>query len=132
MFYIGMKKKYKLFLQIPNLPKSLNKKLRSNRFALMRENRSFDMLLACECSAKKPKAPLERANITLIRHSHRTLDYDGLVGSMKPVVDALVSCGVLLDDSWRVLGRWNVDQRFRPKKDGPLLEIMVQSLPEIP
>ena len=122
-------KAYKLFLQLPNLPKSLNKKLRSNRFALMRENRSFDMLIACECSAKKPKTPLLKANITLIRYSHRTLDYDGLVGSMKPVVDALVTCGVLSDDSWNVTGRWNVDQKFRPKSDGPLLEIMVQGLP---
>jgi hypothetical protein len=91
------------------------------------------MLVACEVSTKgKPNAPLEKANITLIRHSHRTLDYDGLVGSLKPVVDALVSCGVLSDDSWKVLGRWNVDQRFRPKAKGPLLEVMVQSLPQAP
>jgi len=84
------------------------------------------MLIACECSDKKPIKPLEKAKIDIVRYSHRTLDYDGLVGSMKPVVDALVSCGVLKDDSWKVTGQWNVNQRFRPKKDGPLLEIMVR------
>lgn len=86
------------------------------------------MLVACECSDKKPKTPLSKAIISIVRHSHRTLDYDGLVGSLKPVVDALVTCGVLSDDSWKVLGKWNVDQKFRSKCDGPLLEILVQGL----
>jgi hypothetical protein len=57
------------------------------------------------------------------------LDYDGLVGSLKPVVDALVSAGIVLDDRWSVLGAWRVDQRFRPKKQGPLLEIQIEELP---
>lgn len=122
---------YKLFLQLDSLPKSLNKKLRSNRFSNHRENTSWDLLIQNSLyNHKRPKSPLMKANITLIRHSHRTLDYDGLVGSLKPVVDALVSARILKDDSWNVLGRWNVDQRFRPKCDGPLLEVMVQSLAE--
>lgn len=122
---------YKLYLKLDVLPKSLNKKLRSHFHRNNEENRAWDMLVACEVSEKgKPKEPLEKANISIVRHSHRTLDYDGLVGSLKPVVDALVSCGVLIDDSWKVLGRWNVDQRFRSKNDGPLLEIVVQSLPQ--
>lgn len=117
---------YKLYLELKVLPKSLNKKLRSNRWRLHEENREWDMLVACECSSKKPKVPLLRAKISIVRHSHRTLDYDGLVGSLKPVVDALVTCGVLSDDSWNVTGQWNVDQKFRPKTLGPLLEIVVQ------
>jgi hypothetical protein len=86
-------------------------------------------MVELECAMKKPKAPLKRARLTLIRYSHRMLDYDGLVGSMKPVVDALVASGVLEDDSWNVLGAWSVDQRFRKKSDGPLLELLVQELP---
>lgn len=121
---------YKLFLTLDTLPKSLNKKLKwGSKFRNVRENQSWDLMIACECSDKLPPSPLEKANITLIRHSWRTLDYDGLVGSMKPVVDALVSCGVLIDDSWNVTGKWNVDQKFRAKKDGPLLEILIQSRP---
>ncbi len=57
------------------------------------------------------------------------LDFDGLVGSLKPVVDALVTAGILLDDRWSVLGAWSVDQKFREKKAGPMLEILVQELP---
>lgn len=79
---------------------------------------------------KLPPAPLTKANITLIRHSPRMLDFDGCVGSLKPVVDALVTVGVLSDDSWSVVGRWNVDQKYRPKSQGPLLEILINELPD--
>ncbi len=121
---------YRLQLSLDSLPKSLNIKLRSNRFKNHKENKSWDLMIACEVSNHgKPKTPLKKAHITLIRHSNRTLDYDGLVGSMKPVVDALVSCGVLKDDSWNVLGKWNVDQKFRPLDDGPLLEVIIEGLP---
>jgi hypothetical protein len=118
-------KMFKLFLTTDVLPKGLNKKLGSHWRTRHKENKSWDLMIACLCSGKLPNKPLERAQISIVRHSYRMLDYDGLVGSMKPVVDSLVSCGVLKDDSWNVLGEWIVKQRFRPKKEGPLLEIMV-------
>jgi len=58
------------------------------------------------------------------------LDFDGLVGSIKPVVDALVTCGILSDDSYKVTGPWDVTQKFRPKKSGELLEIFVTEVIE--
>ncbi len=120
---------YKLYLQLDQVPKSLNKKLRSNRFKNNRENLTWDLMIEYECKDKLPKYPLKKATISILRHSHRTLDYDGLVGSMKPVVDALVSCGVLKDDTWNILGKWNVSQKFRAKKEGQILEILVQESP---
>lgn len=87
------------------------------------------MMVACYCSSGKlPKTPLTKARISIVRHYYRMLDYDGLVGSLKPVVDAFVSCGVLKDDSWNVLGPWNVSQVFRPKSEGPLLYIVIQEI----
>jgi hypothetical protein len=111
--------------------KSLNVALRSNRFALHRQNKQWDRLIYCLLREKNaiPPSPLTKAHIRLIRHSHRTLDFDGLVGSLKPVVDSLVSAGVILDDRWNVLGKWDVDQIFRPKKEGNLLEIYVSEVP---
>lgn len=82
-------------------------------------------MIACSTSLKLPPRPLEKAQITLVRYSHRMLDFDGLVGSMKPVVDGLVTAGVLKDDSFGVTGPWAVNQRFRPKNEGPLLEVLV-------
>lgn len=120
---------YTLDLTIEKLPTSLNKSLRANRFKRMRENHSFDALIKFECLDKMPKQPLLKAHLTITRHSYRSLDFDGLVGSLKPVVDALVSCGVLKDDSWNVVGPWNVHQVFRPKKLGSVLRIIVQEIP---
>lgn len=45
---------------------------------------------------------------------------------MKPIVDALVSAGVMVDDKYSVTGPWNVTQEFRPKSAGPLLTVCVE------
>lgn len=117
---------YRLDLTLHCLPKSLNKKLRwGAKWANIKENRGFDILIAGMVARKLPPQPLKKARISIVRHSWRTLDFDGLVGSMKPVVDALVSAGVLADDNWNTLGAWDIDQQFRPKKDGPLLNVSV-------
>lgn len=86
-------------------------------------------MIELECARRKPAKPLERCEIRIVRHSWRMLDFDGLVGSVKPVIDALVSAGVLMDDAWNVTGPWIVDQVFRPKSQGPLLEIEVIERP---
>ena len=116
---------YKLDLTLHSLPDSLNKGLRAHRFKYHQKNRKWDLLIAGIVRDRLPPTPLKKAHIRIVRHFWRTLDYDGLVGSMKPVVDALVSAGVIEDDRWNVLGAWDVSQEFRPKKDGPLLEIQV-------
>jgi len=48
--------------------------------------------------------PFKKAELKLYRHSSRMLDYDGLVGSFKYVVDGLVACGILEDDSYLHIG----------------------------
>lgn len=92
------------------------------------KNKRWDFLIFGMVRGKLPVKPIERARITIVRHFWRTLDYDGLVGSMKPVVDALVSAGVLSDDSYQVTGPWVVTQEFRAKKLGPLLTVRIDEL----
>lgn len=121
---------YSLKLTLHSLPDSLNKALRKNRFKANRQNHKWDFLIAGMCRGKLPPHPLPKAQIRIVRHFYRTLDYDGLVGSMKPVVDALVECGVIESDSWNVLGVWDVTQVHRPKAQGPMLEIFVSSQTE--
>lgn len=123
-----MKDPYVLHLEIPTLPLSLNQKLRGHWRKAHKENQAWDLLIASMVRGRKPKAPLEKARIRVLRHHYRFLDYDGCIGSLKPVIDALVTAGVLIDDSWPVVGAWDVSQAFRPKKDGPLLEVWVTSL----
>lgn len=120
---------YRLELTLHCLPKSLNKKLRwGAKWSNIKENRGFDFLIMGMVARQLPPEPLKKARISIVRHSWRTLDFDGLVGSMKPVVDALVSAGVLANDDWKTLGAWDIDQQFRPKKEGPLLTVSVVEL----
>lgn len=119
---------YKINLTFHSLPKSLNKALRTNRFKANAQNKGWDLLVFGMVRHKLPAIPLKKARITIVRHFYRTLDFDGLVGSCKPVVDALVSAGVLESDSWNVLGVWDVSQEFRPKSAGPLLVVTVESV----
>jgi hypothetical protein len=119
---------YHLDLEIPALPKALNRALRSHYHQLNKEKRSWHEIMIASVGWKRPTSPLTKAKLTIVRHYYRTLDYDGLVGSMKPVVDGLIHAGVISDDSWGVLGQWDVSQEFRPKKLGPLLEIKIREL----
>jgi hypothetical protein len=119
---------YALHLQFHQIPASMNKKLRSHWRKNHRENLVWDILVASSCRLSKPKAPLEKARIRVLRHHHRFLDFDNAVASCKPVIDALVTAGVILDDSWPVVGAWDVGQVFRPKKEGPMLEVWVYEL----
>ena len=121
---------YSTLIQLDRLPKSTNVKLRSHYFRNHAETKMWARIIACEVK-KKPNSPLLKAKITVVRHFYRFLDFDGLVGSMKPVIDALTSNGIISDDSWHVVGAWQVHQRFRAKKDGPLLEIMIQEMPAV-
>ncbi len=116
MYFLPM---YQLDLTLHSVPKSLNKALRSHYHRRTRANNMWELLIAGQCRGKLPAKPLEKAHITITRHAYRFLDYDGLVGSMKPVVDALVRVGVLKDDNWGVTGPWDVRQEFRPKKRRP-------------
>lgn len=116
---------YSLKIEIDSLPKSLNLKLRSHYHKNKKENDSWDRMIYFKTLKSLPLSPLKKAKIKIVRHSSRTLDFDGFVGSMKPVVDSLVTCKILSDDSWKVLGAWEVDQVFRPKKLGVLLEVFI-------
>lgn len=117
---------YTLHLALHSLPDSLNKGLRGHRMKYFSKNKKWDWLIAGMVRDRLPTQPLLKARITIVRHFWRSLDYDGLVGSMKPIVDALVSCGVLSDDNYAVTGPWVVTQEFRPKKDGPLLTVRIE------
>lgn len=119
---------YELRLSIPALPAANNVKLRQHWGVQRREGKEWDNTIHYETVGKKPPAPLEKAQVAFVRHSDRMLDFDGLVGSLKPVMDALVEARIVKDDAWSIVGAWTVDQKFRPKKDGPLLEIRVIEL----
>jgi hypothetical protein len=123
--------KYRLHLEIDVLPESLNKKNTAGRWGRHKENKKWDMLIGLSIADQGeslPRSPLTKANVRFERKSHRFLDYDNFVASLKPVMDALVDAKVLLDDSWGVTGSWDCNQSFRPKANGPKLVIDIIEL----
>lgn len=118
---------YFLELDLTKKPKSLNRKLRSHWTVKHRENQEWDTYIAMLTARRKPIAPLQKARVDFVWEYYRPMDFDGFVGALKPVVDALVSAGIIEDDKWDCIGSWTIDYKFRPKKEGFLLRLTVSS-----
>lgn len=71
----------------------------------MRERQRWQTLVRLEVFKAYRGLPLKKAKVTLTRYSSGTPDFDGLVGSFKHVLDALVGAGLLIDDNPKVIGQ---------------------------
>lgn len=99
---------YQLHLTLIGLPKRPNQSSGASWHSRHRESQRWHKRVLGRMLLERkspPPAPLKRAQLTLIRHSSRAPDYDGLVHSFKPVVDALKKCLVISDDNMGVIGR---------------------------
>lgn len=74
-----------------------------------------------------PDSPLTKAKLKFIRHSSVEPDFDGLVQSFKPVVDALKKCGVIEDDRMSVIGQPSYEWFVTSPKKG-FIEIQVEEI----
>lgn len=115
---------YSLELEV-ELPDSLNTTLRLNRFTRNKKNDYWDNLIFFLTKGRLPPYPLHSARLTFIRYHYRILDYDGFVGGLKPVADALQFAGVIKNDSYYVTGPWECSQLFMKKKEGSKLWLRV-------
>lgn len=121
---------YVLELKIPFLPSSLNKALRDHHFTRSKNNSAWDKLIWLYVRNQLPPKPLTKVKITCQRYNWKALDYDGLVGSFKGPIDALETAKVIKKDSWKVTGKWDVDQHFLPKKETPYITIKIEEIHE--
>lgn len=120
---------YSLRMIFNQVPKSLNISLRTHYHQYNKQKKMWnDLVLLNARMVGLPNCPLEKAKLKIIRYNYRMLDYDGLVGSLKPVVDGLTNANIIKDDSWGVLGQWEVCQVFKPKKEGQMLEVLVHQV----
>lgn len=100
-----------------NLPKSSNSFLGRNPWASRGNAKSWKRIIRNAVALFVPEKPLEKASIQVVRYSSLFQDFDGLVSSLKPIIDGLTpekrgsnKGSVLKDDSWSVTGPWVVDQ----------------------
>lgn len=116
---------YELMIQIDgDLPKAMNKVMRSHWGKNNSDQKRWKRLVGQPALIFKPDKPLSKFRILAIRYNYRLLDYDGLVASLKPIVDALKGI-VIEDDRYTMTGPWFVSQEFRPKKSGSMLKIVI-------
>lgn len=99
---------YRLELEISGLPKRFNQGQGSHWTVRHQEAQKWHKRVLGRMVVTRsfpPKRPLSRARVTLIRYSSRAPDFDGLVQSFKPVMDALKKCLIILDDNMEVIGK---------------------------
>jgi hypothetical protein len=120
--------KYSLELTIPFLPMSYNKALSTHFQKRSDSNECWDHIVHLYSRGKKPLKPLGKVKLTLVRYNYRTLDFDGLVASFKAPIDAMVTAGILKNDTWKITGKWDVDQKFLPKSKAPFITIKVEEI----
>lgn len=98
---------YMLNILIPVLPETTNAARHANghwtaRAAKDKHIKKLTWQLVMENG--KPRNPLPRAKVTLIRYSSSEPDYEGLVSSFKPILDSLTESKVIKDDNCDVIG----------------------------
>ena len=102
------KKKATLYIEIPYLPKSLNRILRMHRMAWEKyftKCKNDVWALAHENGIKRPKKPYQKAKIimTFIFSDRGIRDLDNLIGGSKGMVDGIKAAKIIEDDCWQKL-----------------------------
>jgi hypothetical protein len=105
--------------QVDGLPESLNTTQRKykNPFARNKYYKQWYDIIYLASIRQKPVTPWEKVHLTInvYRAKRFWRDYDGLVASLKPVVDGIVRAGHIKDDNYDVTGPWHIRQ-FDDKK----------------
>ena len=79
-----------------------------------------------EILSQKPQKFKGRVNVHLTRYSSRVPDPDGVAGSAKNLLDALVDAGIIEDDNMNIIKAFSVDWCKSKQKD-QRTEIIIES-----
>jgi Holliday junction resolvase RusA-like endonuclease len=93
-------------IEINGLPRMTNN-LRVHWSVKNRESnkwKEFIFHAVNEQGTVRPKYALKKAKITITRFSSKRPDYDGLVSCGKHLLDGLINAGIIVDDSYEVIG----------------------------
>lgn len=110
---------YRLEFTLFGLPKMTNPSgAKSTHWRVVKAERDkWIKITMLSTLPKRPRAPLQRAKLTLTRHSSVSPDADGLVSGFKAIVDGLVRGGILVNDKFENIGmpdyRW---EKTAPKQ----------------
>ena len=119
--------KYVLNITIPGLPATYNGIGRKSHWVAARNTQTWKQNVRLAVGRFLPAKPLERARVEIRRCSSNQGDYDGMVQAAKPVLDGLVECGVLIDDSPRIIGKPDYNREYAPRGKG-FIRIQVEEV----
>jgi Holliday junction resolvase RusA-like endonuclease len=97
--------KYFTQFEVPGLPKRINQGHGSSWQSRYGEAKKWERQIFLATLGKRPAKPLKKCTLKLTRFSSVAPDFDGLVYSFKPVVDALRKLKIIEDDSMAHIGR---------------------------
>ena len=118
---MNLEKNYRLEIELPGLPKTTNAARALGHWAKRhRLDAEWKATVGLYLSNKRPPKPLEKAKLTLTRCSSVEPDYDGLVSSFKPVIDALVEAKVLQNDRVENIGHPQYMWEKAPARKGSI------------
>lgn len=95
---------YVLEFSLEGLPKPFNA-IKSWRTRFSEARKWKQAVYAAIDYSKRPASPLDKAKVTIIRHSSVEADFDGMVSAGKYLLDGLKLAGVIVDDKASVIGQ---------------------------
>lgn len=107
-----------IHFELPGLPKMYNQYKNMHWAAKAQHVRDWKQRVYFKLVATKqiPAKPFNKAKVKLVRCSSAQCDFENLAQSMKPILDALVESGVIIDDNMSVIGRPEYEwQKVKPK-----------------
>lgn len=119
---------YTLTFEIAGLPKMPNALLGSHWRTRSTHKKRWLMHVSAAVKHNIPRRSLVLARVTCVRMSSKQPDHDGLVGSFKPILDALVNLNILLDDTPTVIGQPIYAWEKCPIKQGRI-RVTIEEMP---
>jgi Holliday junction resolvase RusA-like endonuclease len=124
-----MEEKRYLKLEIPGLPTRPNENNFKHRWVKYREGKKWHEIvgsafMATGCDIRFAA----QVRIVYTRYSTRYCDWDAIPASLKAVQDALVRCGILVDDSAKYIPRCPEYRQEKCKKNETKIVIEIWEL----
>ena len=119
--------KYVLDITIQGLPATYNSIGHKSHWVKLKNTRQWKWNVKHAVGRFLPKQALKKARLHLVRYSSTPCDYDNLIQSLKPVLDGLVECGVIADDSMSVISKPTYDWKKTERGKG-CIRIQVEEI----
>ena len=97
--------KYVLEIKLKSLPRMTNSLASASWRTRFGHSKIWKRKVWAATWHLRPPTPLQKAKLTLTRHSSREPDFDGLVSSFKHIIDGLIEAGVLANDKSENIGK---------------------------